>query len=54
MARSKKQREVAEALGIKTRSYQAYEGGTREPTINTLIQLADYFDVTLDYLTGRV
>ena len=52
-AHEKKQREVAEHLGIKPRSYQAYEGGTREPSIDMLIALADYFDVSLDYLTGR-
>lgn len=48
-----KQREVAEHLGIQVRSYQAYEGGTREPNIDTLIALADFFDVTLDDLVGR-
>ena len=53
ISQDKKQREVAEYLGIKTRSYQAYEGGEREPYIDTLIALADYFDVSLDYLTGR-
>ena len=53
MARGKKQREVAEHLGMKTRSYQAYEGGTREPNIDTLIALADFFGVTLDELVGR-
>ena len=49
----KKQREVAEYLGIQLRSYQAYEGGDREPDIDGLIALADFFDVSLDYLTGR-
>lgn len=53
MRHNKKQREVADYLGIKTRSYQAYEGGTREPSIDMLIALADYFHVTLDDLTGR-
>ena len=49
----KKQREVAEHLGIKPRSYQAYESGDREPNIASLIALADFFDVSLDYLMGR-
>ena len=53
VANKRKQREVAEYLGIKTRSYQAYEGGTRVPSIDLLIILADYFGVTLDYLVGR-
>lgn len=53
IAKGKKQREAAEYLGIKVRSYQAYEGGDREPDIDGLIALADFFDVSLDYLTGR-
>ena len=44
---------MAEHLGIQLRSYQAYEGGTREPCIDVLIALADYFQVTLDQLVGR-
>lgn len=40
-------------MGIQVRSYQAYEGGDREPSIQYLIALADFFDVTLDYLMGR-
>ncbi len=51
--RGKKQRECADYLGIKLRSYQAYEAGEREPGISALIALADFFDVTLDYLMGR-
>lgn len=49
----KKQKECAECLGIQVRSYQAYEGGDREPGIEYLIALADFFDVSLDYLMGR-
>ena len=49
----KKQREVAEYLGIKLRSYQAYEGGTREPSIDMLIAIADFLEVSIDYLVGR-
>lgn len=52
-ASGKKQREAAEYLGIQLRSYQAYEGGDREPDIDGLIALADFFDVSLDWLTGR-
>ena len=48
-----KQREVAEYLEVKLRTYQGYEMGKSEPSIKKLIALADYFDVTLDYLMGR-
>lgn len=48
-----KQREAAEYLGVSLRTYQGYEMGRSEPSIQKLIALADYFDVTLDYLMGR-
>lgn len=53
MARGKKQRELAEHLGMQLRSYQFYEGGEREPSIDRLIAIADYLEVSLDYLVGR-
>ena len=49
----KKQREVAEFLGVNIRTYQYYEEGKNEPAIPVLIRLADYFDVSLDVLLGR-
>ena len=48
-----KQREVADAVHVNLRTYQGYEGGRSEPKFETLIALADLFDVTLDYLLGR-
>ncbi|TOZ06291.1 helix-turn-helix domain-containing protein [Leuconostoc pseudomesenteroides] len=30
-----------------------YERGEREPNINRLIMIADYFHVSIDYLVGR-
>ena len=47
------QREVAEALGISVWAYQTYESGECEPSIANLIALADYFQVSTDYLLGR-
>ena len=38
---------------MKIRSYQFYESGDREPSFDKLIDIADYLDVTLDYLLGR-
>ena len=51
--KKKTQVEMAEYLGIKTRAYQYYESGEHYPEVPNLIKLADYFDVTTDYLLGR-
>lgn len=47
------QKDVADALSITVRAYQYYEKATKEPTLSKLLALADFFDVSLDYLTGR-
>lgn len=48
-----KQREMAEHLQIGMRTYQNYEGGQRRPDYETLVVIADYLEVSLDYLLGR-
>ena len=47
------QSKMADFLGIKLRSYQNYEGGSRRPAYEGLVSRAEYFDVTTDYLLGR-
>jgi transcriptional regulator with XRE-family HTH domain len=47
------QKDVAKDNNIVLRTYQSYERGEREPDLDTLIALADYFGVTTDYLTGK-
>lgn len=47
------QKQMAQKLKITERAYQRYEGDTSTPHYHTLITLADYFDVSLDYLVGR-
>lgn len=47
------QTNMAELLDIKLRAYQYYESATYYPEIPNLIKLADYFNVTTDYLLGR-
>ena len=47
------QQEVGDTLGKSLRAYQYYESGTRRPEYPQLLALADFFDVSLDYLTGR-
>lgn len=46
------QKEVAFALGIALTTYANYEQGTREPSIETIIKICKYFDVSSDYLIG--
>lgn len=52
-SRSLLQRNIAQQSGISLRTYQRYEYGDREPTLSALIALANYFDVSIDYLVGR-
>ena len=47
------QKGFAQELGVTERSIRAYENGTRHPDFNGLLALADYFNVSLDYLGGR-
>ena len=51
--RGLKQKEMAKTLGLADRSYQCYEYGERFPDFKGLIAIADFFDVSLDYLVGR-
>ena len=44
---------TAQQLDITLRSYQRYENGSREPDIDTLCEIADYFNVSIDFLLGR-
>lgn len=48
-----KQKDIAEALGISVQAYSNYENGNREPDLETLNNLANYFKVSVDYLLGR-
>ena len=47
------QRELAEAVGVSQQSINKYENHAIEPDIATLIALADYFDVSIDYILER-
>lgn len=47
------QTETSNAIGVTLKQVQRYERGESEPTLSKLIALADYFDVSLDYLVGR-
>lgn len=47
------QKDIAQAAGVSIRTYQRYEKGELQPTLLALISLADYFDISIDYLVGR-
>ena len=44
---------AAEGMGIPFSTYRRYEKKEREPDASTLVQMADFYSVTLDYLVGR-
>lgn len=45
--------QIAEHLNLKLRTVKYYASGDIKPDFYGLIALADYFDVSLDYLVGR-
>jgi len=47
------QRVVARGADIAERQYQEYEYGEKKPGCDILIALADFFNVSTDYLLGR-
>ena len=53
MHKEMKQTPLALELNIGRQSISAYERGVTLPDIYSLIRIADYFNVSLDELTGR-
>lgn len=52
-SRNLNQQAVAEVLNCSQAVYSRYEKGDREPPLETLIRLADFYQVSLDELVGR-
>jgi len=48
-----RQREVAEYLNVSQNTYSQYETGIISLTADVLIKLADYYNVSIDYLLDR-
>ena len=48
-----KQREVAAVLNVSQNTYSQYENGLISWTAESLIKLADFYNVSVDYLLGR-
>lgn len=47
------QLQISKELNISQRAYSHYENGTRDIPINILISIADFHQVSIDYLLGR-
>lgn len=47
------QRTLGELCGLSVNTVRCYEAGQRSPTARNLIALADFFNVSTDYLLGR-
>lgn len=47
------QKEIAQYLGISQNTYSQYEIGVLNYPIDVLMKLADYYNVSIDYLLGR-
>ncbi|OKZ59890.1 MAG: hypothetical protein BHV96_05385 [Clostridium sp. CAG:354_28_25] len=44
---------IAKILNVTLQTISNYENGKREMTPNTIIKLAEYFNVSTDYLLGK-
>ena len=47
------QKKIAEYLGVSQNTYSQYEIGVLHYPIEVLEKLADFYDVSVDYLLGR-
>ena len=47
------QKDIASKINMPQSTYNNYENGKREPTIDILTKLANFYNVSLDYLIGR-
>ncbi len=53
MSRHMNKAELSKAIGVSSGNLSDWANGRSQPSIDKLIKLADYFDVSLDYITGR-
>lgn len=51
--RGMKQAQIAIILGVKQNTYSNWENGTRNPSLEMLVKIADYYKTSTDYLLGR-
>lgn len=48
-----RQEDAAKELGMSMSTYCRYEYGKREPTASALWRMADFYNVSIDYMVGR-
>ncbi|CRZ34959.1 DNA-binding XRE family transcriptional regulator [Herbinix hemicellulosilytica] len=46
------QKELAQAIGVSDVMISLYEQGKKSPSLPTIVKIADYFNVSTDYLLG--
>ncbi len=51
--RNLSQKSLIKEMGLALNTYVRYERGEREPGATVLVQIADFYGVSLDYLVGR-
>ena len=47
------QKQICDYLGLSKNAYGNYEQGIREPSLEILCRLCDFFEISADYLLGR-
>lgn len=47
------QQTIANNIGIAQQTYAGYESGKHEPSIEIAIRLANFYNISMDYITGR-
>jgi len=47
------QQEISDLLGVPRGTYSIWETGQRRPGLDSLIQIADFYSISLDNLLGR-
>ncbi len=52
-ARRMSQQDIADQLGFPRGTYSIWESGQRRPGLDSLIKIADFYSVSVDYLLGR-
>ena len=47
------QEKLSETLGVSRRTVSRWETGNNLPDLSILVELADFYDVSVDYILGR-